>query len=471
LNARSRPGRATILCVALAAAAAAARAEGPAPAAPAETPAAVVHGRPIPRAAVYAALADQALRGPSGDRRLAQYLAEVVTERERVRRGVVVGDHEVQAAWDKAEKDAAAQAARHGDRGEGSALERVLKETGATAEEFRRKARQYLALQKMACEDLSAPGEVPLPQIEVWQKDLLRRWNVTTDRGALGAGEVARIGEEPVSKTDFGRFLSGMLNRADVHGIVMEMAFETTVAARAETEGLALRAEDLDAEVARLRAEFAAQPGVRGTGVTFDGWLQQARGMTVAGLREDPSFRALLLARRIVARGIAPDQVRAEWEAHPERYGETARIRRILVRGEERASPFGASARPMNDARKIADRALDALESGRDFEEVARGCSEDLPPGGPRGQVIEVSRMTSLPTAVLDVVLKAKAGETLGPLRAVDGWHIVKIESCSPAPAFEQVAARVRADLESAAVRDLRLQLHSDPDVRVADDL
>ncbi len=182
---------------------------------------------------------------------------------------------------------------------------------------------------------------------------------------------------------------------------------------------------------------------------------------------------------------LTPEAIRKEWETHPERYGETARVRRLVVRGEERASVFGSSARPMAEARAIVDRALEEIRGGKAFDLVARKYSEDFPPDGPRGQPFDImapaqgkgdapapaSGRTLVPQPVIDAVFAAKDGALLGPIRCADGMYLVLVEKRVPAPAFDQCTARVRDDLVASIVNEWRVERRSDPEVKIADDL
>jgi parvulin-like peptidyl-prolyl isomerase len=71
----------------------------------------------------------------------------------------------------------------------------------------------------------------------------------------------------------------------------------------------------------------------------------------------------------------------------------------------------------------------------------------------------------------MDAVFKAKEGELLGPIRAVDGWYLVLVEKRTPAPTFEQCAARVRDDLIAEAVSGWKLAIKSDPAVKISPDI
>ena len=460
-----------VLCAALALLPAA-RAEGDPPA---EKPAALVHGRPLSRAAVHESLARRFLRGPSGDRLLDQYLLEIVARSEQEKRGVTVSEEEVAAAIADARRQMTEQLARRGEKvKDEESLDRYLKEAGFTLEDLRSQTRHYLALQKMAQKDLGAKGTVPPAQIEVWLRDLLRVWKVSADPASLPKDAVALLGDRPLTFTEAGRWLARNVRRHELLGAVYDLAFSVVVEERAARESVTLSEEEVAAGVYRRRLAFLREPGIEGTGVTFENWLRENTGMGVEELRKDPSFRSNLLARKVVAAAIPAEKVLKEWTDNPERYGETARIRRILVRGEERTSVFGSSSRPMGEARAMADRALEEIRGGKEFDAVARKDSEDAPPEGPRGQPVEVTPNPAnslIPKPVLDAVFRAKAGELLGPLKAVDGWHLVLVERRVPAPTFDEAKERVRDDLVAAEVLTFRMALRNDPEIVVADDL
>ncbi len=487
---------ATLAAALLAAGAARAQdAPGPAPTAPAapaaeapaEPPAAVVHGLPLPRRAFHEALARRFLRGEEGDKSLQHLLMDTAARREQERRGVTVTDEELAKGVEDARRSLSERMARAGQRvlpGQ-DPLEASLKEAGSSMEEFLAQARGILAIQKMASEDLGAHGTVPDAQVEIWLRDLLHRKGFTVDPAALKPGEAARIGDDPVTWEQAGRWLARTLRKSDRRETAVDLAFGIWVEDRAVRQGAALTVEEIEGEVARLRREFQRQPGIEGTGVSFEDWLHDTAGLTPAELRKDPGFRSRLLARKMAAADLAPERVREEWERNQARYGETARLRRLVVHGEDRASVFGASARPMAEARKLVDRALEEIRDGKAFDLVARRYSEDFPPDGPRGQPFDImapppakagdaapaSGRSVVPQPVSDAVFRAKDGELLGPIRAADGWYLVLVEKRTPAPAFEQCAARVRDDLVAAAVNQWKVERRADPEVRIADDL
>lgn len=442
---------------------------------PAEAPAATIRGRPLPRAKVYDELARRVLRGEDGERLLEQFLMDAAARREQARRGITVTDAEVRVAVDDARRRTAEQLARSGQKvKDGDPLAGFLKESGSTLEEFVAQTRHYLAIQKMARADLGVKGEVPVAHIELWLRDLLGKSAVTTAPKDLPPGAVAKLGEDAIPREEAGRWAARSSGRAELIGVVYDLAFAIEIEERAAKEQATLGEKEVEAEIERLRGEFLRQPGIEGTGVTFEDWLRDRQGLTLDEFRRDATFRALLLARKLAGAKVDAARVRAEWEAHPERYGETARIRRIVVKGEDKASVFGASARPMDEARRILDRAVEEIRAGKPFEVVARKFSEDSTSDVARGRQLDVSPGADtvvLPQTVLEAVFRAKEGETVGPLKAVDGWHLVLVEKRVAAPTFEECAGRVRDDLVGKTVREWKWALKNGNEVVVAKDL
>ena len=115
-----------------------------------EPPAAVVHGKALPRRAVFEELARRRFRGEDGEKALEQFLGDAVVRREQERRGVVVTEEEARAAVEDARRRMAEQLARRGEKVEGTdPLQRFLEESGFTLESFEAHTRHYIALQRL----------------------------------------------------------------------------------------------------------------------------------------------------------------------------------------------------------------------------------------------------------------------------------------------------------------------------------
>jgi peptidyl-prolyl cis-trans isomerase SurA len=96
------------------------------------------------------------------------------------------------------------------------------------------------------------------------------------------------------------------------------------------------------------------------------------------------------------------------------------RVAQILVAVREGASPGEVAS-----ARERAQDLLEELRKGADFAQLAAGRSEAdrALEGGETGW----RRVSQLPTAVADAVLRMKPGQVSEPVRDASGFHIVKL--------------------------------------------
>jgi peptidyl-prolyl cis-trans isomerase D len=96
------------------------------------------------------------------------------------------------------------------------------------------------------------------------------------------------------------------------------------------------------------------------------------------------------------------------------------------------AVPQGAPEADVDAARKKAQAALDRVRKGEDFAKVADEVTDDARTrgrGGDLGFVVE----GLLDPALTSAALGLEAGELSAPVRAADGWHVVKAEEVVPA--------------------------------------
>lgn len=96
------------------------------------------------------------------------------------------------------------------------------------------------------------------------------------------------------------------------------------------------------------------------------------------------------------------------------------RVAQILVAVREGASPGDVTA-----ARERAQALLEELRKGTDFAQLAAGRSE-----GDRaleGGEVGWRRVSQLPTALADTVVRMKPGQVSEPVRDASGFHIIKL--------------------------------------------
>ena len=108
-------------------------------------------------------------------------------------------------------------------------------------------------------------------------------------------------------------------------------------------------------------------------------------------------------------------------------------------------------------AKRAADLAALAQQSGTDFGDLARAKSEDpasKDKGGDLGWLAE----TSILPAVRPAVMRLKPGDVTGAIEGGGGWHVVKlIESKPAAPAtLEQARPAIVRELRALKVAEER---------------
>ncbi len=395
---------------------------------------------------------------------------------EAERRAVTVSEAEIDAYvrdWDERIKR---------QSGGQASIEDVYKEA-SSREEFLATAHEFLLRQKMARADLgSPPGEdLSEARMKLWLTSVRKRAGVAYE--GLPDGVVARIGTHEVLTADLARRLRAKLPVEMVAAAGNELVIAAAAEHEAAAQGVTISDADVELALADLRQRFAEEPQVRGTGVTFDQFLQQSRGFGEAELRADRVFRARIALRRMVERGVGDDDVRSFWEAHREAYGERALVREIFVPASDSTpdakTPDGFR---LPTFRQAFDIALEA--KAEVFEAAGLHLPEAQRPAG--GLALAITRVAK--RRVRDQEAQARAGEPVawtrpmlqgqraletaafdgtlgqvqGPVRGDAGYHLVLVEERRPAPSFDEVRARIRGDLVQDGVNRFEIRFRGE---------
>jgi parvulin-like peptidyl-prolyl isomerase len=135
-----------------------------------------------------------------------------------------------------------------------------------------------------------------------------------------------------------------------------------------------------------------------------------------------------------LADDVTDEQVRQAFEEDPQgQYGETVDVRHILT-----------------ETRAQAQEAIDRIESGEDFAEVARDVSIDPGSAENGGDLGTVPRGATVP-AFEEAAFDAEVGELVGPVETEFGFHVIEVTERNPAPSFDEVSDDVRQQLEAQA--------------------
>ncbi len=213
-------------------------------------------------------------------------------------------------------------------------------------------------------------------------------------------------------------------------------------------------AEDNGTDLAGLRAHF------------------RQRGVSVEQLRTD--VREQLTISRLRQRTVGSEievtnQEVEDLLARAERASEQQReyrVRHILV-----GLPSDASTEEVSDARQRARSAVDDLDGGGDFADLANRISDG--PQALSGGDLGWRRLSQLPELFAEALGDAAPGQIVGPLRSPNGFHILEITDQRGGGSDETVTqTRVRhillreedGDAARERLSELRQQLQSGAD-------
>jgi len=147
---------------------------------------------------------------------------------------------------------------------------------------------------------------------------------------------------------------------------------------------------------------------------------------------------------------------RAYYEAHQDEFRQDEQVCASHVLIKVKATPEAAEGHPDEEARKLAQSALDQARAGADFAALAGKMSEDqgsAPQGGalgcfPRGRMVPEFE---------NAAFSLKAGETSDLVKTQYGYHVIRVTSRTEesVPAFGPVKDRIHQTLVTQRVRSL----------------
>jgi len=151
-------------------------------------------------------------------------------------------------------------------------------------------------------------------------------------------------------------------------------------------------------------------------GLSIDGYRDQVR---------DQLYIHALIERDLVPRVVVTDSEVAAFKrskTNQMHMNTEYKLSDILI-----ALPDNASSSDVITAKNKAQKLLDSIKSGKtSFKKAALSSSnaENALEGGSLGW----RKYSELPTPFADAVIHAKAGALLGPIRAPNGYHLLKLE-------------------------------------------
>ena len=183
---------------------------------------------------------------------------------------------------------------------------------------------------------------------------------------------------------------------------------------------LGVTSEEIDRALDEIRKQ---------NNVDLDDLIKALRqqGMTLAQYRQD--LRKQILRLKVINAAVrsrisvSDEEVKNYYEQVVRRSGtqRTVRASHIFVLIPEDATPKDVERR-----RKQAGDLVERARAGEDFAKLARTYSED-PATKEEGGDLGYFTRGSLPAAVEEIVFGMEIGEVRGPIRAVRGFHVIKL--------------------------------------------
>jgi len=209
--------------------------------------------------------------------------------------------------------------------------------------------------------------------------------------------------------------------------ILDELVDEALVEQAAKAKGIAVTKAEVDARVKAIRD---------GVGAQLPAYLRSQR-ITEKGLAG--KARLKLLVEKLLADQMAvPEaEAKAAYEKYKDQFNvpETVRLRLIKLATQEQAKA-----------------AAERLAKGADFAQLAKELSTDPASKASGGLVPNPLAKAQLPEALGQAAFATQVGQVGGPVEAMGGWCLLKVESKAAAitRSFEQVKDVIISDLRTA---------------------
>jgi len=416
--------------------------------------AAIVHGDVISMVTFRDVLIRRYASTQQGQNVLGNLVTDILVNAEARKRGISVSDAEVET---EIEKTTADLKRRSGGK---MTLDDLLKERQVSREDFLEISRGYLLRQRMAAQDLDVAGKVSGARLGVWIEDLKRKGGVEYE--GLPEGIYARVGGRPITGKVFGDALIKQLSPDRLETTLWDLAIALAVKQKLAGWEVEITESDLTAALRELEREFRADPRFANLKVDFAQWVQSVRNLSIEELKKDPGFLAQVGLTKKLRLDLTEAEVKDYYTKNQDRYGERRKFIHLLVKGEDKATPFGKGSRSLPEAKDIIRKLLEKQRAGASFEELVKRHSEartaTIRPEDP----ITVTRVSTLPPALRDIVFGAAVGDIHGPIRTSYGYHLVKVIEVIKAPGYQKSRDKVEDDLLRTKRRNALLSIRQD---------
>jgi peptidyl-prolyl cis-trans isomerase C len=244
---------------------------------------------------------------------------------------------------------------------------------------------------------------------------------------------LARVNGQPVTKFDFDRLVKNVEARngpvpADRRDEILRAALDqlityTVMKQEAAARGVTVTDADIEAQVARLQANFPSEAEFKKALASRQTTLEQLK----ADARVDMVIKKMVDAEVEALPPATEADAREFYDKNPDQFkqGESVRASHILIMADEKADEAAKKA-----ARTKAEALLKRARSGEDFAKLAKENSDDgsREQGGDLGY-FERGRMVP---PFDEAAFKLKPGEISDVVTTPFGYHIIKLAERKP---------------------------------------
>jgi hypothetical protein len=223
------------------------------------------------------------------------------------------------------------------------------------------------------------------------------------------------------------------------------------------------RTEAIEEELRRRRREVEADVAYRG--LSFESLLA-AQGLTVSGLRRDPSLAIAALSSLWVDRSHDEAGLRETFDRErsffEDRYGQAAHLSALFLRGAKFRNRWNP--RTFEEAEAELDGLRPRMTDLATFQEIARSLSEDPGSKSAGGELGWITRgEESVPEPVREAAFDflgttaevPQGGALLGPVRLETGAVLVWLSERRGSPNWEEMKVHVRQELRRRFLLDV----------------
>lgn len=250
-----------------------------------------------------------------------------------------------------------------------------------------------------------------------------------TSKSGVGNEAVASVNGASISKSQLYDAMAALGGAQTLDTLIQE----ELVKQEADKKAIVISAQDIDAEVARIKKQFTSE-------ADFQAALQQS-GMTLDSLKKQIPMQLRIRKLLEPQAKVTDDEVKQYFEANKASYGQPEQVRasHILVATQAEA----------DDIEK-------QLKAGADFAALAKAKSLDTGSKDAGGDLGFFGKGTMVPEFE-QAAFSLKVGEVSDPVKSQYGYHVIKVTDHKDAvtATFESKQAEIRDQLVQQKISQL----------------